>query len=151
MSISLGKAARFDEPGIPPGKIITSVGRQGPNVVEALNSPNAISATTGILLELVTILSSYMDTVFTFTPPLRSIFTVVSASDISNPSARNTYVPFISVSVNYFSILSQNGDTGRPSAFFRLPGLKSPHPYLTSQGSCTNSDLTLKTLVSHSK
>ena len=49
---------RLDDPGIPPGKIITSDGRHGPKLVEALNSPNAISATTGMRFELVTILSS---------------------------------------------------------------------------------------------
>ena len=58
MSMSFPNAARFAEPGIPPGKIITSVGRHGPKVVDALNSPKAMSATTGILFELVTILSS---------------------------------------------------------------------------------------------
>ena len=50
--------ARFADPGIPPGKIMTSDGRHGPKLVEALNSPNAMSATTGMRFELVTILSS---------------------------------------------------------------------------------------------
>ena len=58
MSISFLNEARLLEPGIPPGKIMTSLLMQGPKVVEALNSPNAISAITGILLLLVTILSS---------------------------------------------------------------------------------------------